>query len=105
MLFFHGFGSSRVVRHPDDSIAARLGHPHDRGRSSRNRAVDGDAGRRLLDWPADVRQLADELGLERFAILGWSGGGPYALACAWSMPDRVAAVGLISSRGATDRSA
>jgi pimeloyl-ACP methyl ester carboxylesterase len=97
IFFFHGFGSSRVVRHPDDSIAAGLG--------IRLIAVDrpgigmstGRPGRRLLDWPADVRQLADELGFDRFGIAAWSGGGPYALACAWSMAERVSVVGLISA--------
>ena len=97
VLFFHGFGSSRVVRHPDDSIAAEVG--------VRMIAVDrpgigystGRPGRRLLDWPADVEQLADALGFDRFGILGWSGGGPYALACAWSLPARVSVVGLVSA--------
>jgi pimeloyl-ACP methyl ester carboxylesterase len=41
-----------------------------------------DPDRRLLDWPADISALADELGLDRFAVVGESGGGPYALACA-----------------------
>jgi pimeloyl-ACP methyl ester carboxylesterase len=39
-------------------------------------------GRRLLDWPADIAALADALAIERFAVVGLSGGGPYALACA-----------------------
>ncbi len=53
--------------------------------------------RRLLDWPADVEQLADHLGLERFAVLGVSGGGPHAAACAYAIPHRLTRVGLISS--------
>lgn len=97
VLYFHGFGSSRIIRHPDDSIAERLG--------IRLIAVDrpgiggssGWPGRTMLDWPADVVALADALGLERFAVLGWSGGGPYALACAWALPHRVVAAGVISS--------
>ncbi len=97
ILFFHGFGSSRVVRHPDDAIAGDVG--------VRMIAVDrpgigystGLPGRRLLDWPSDVKQLVDALGIERFGILGWSGGGPYALACGWSMAHRVSAVGLVSA--------
>jgi pimeloyl-ACP methyl ester carboxylesterase len=52
--------------------------------------------RRLLDWPHDVRQLADELALDRFAVLGWSAGGPFALACAYLIPDRLQAVGIMS---------
>lgn len=96
VIYFHGFGSSRVIRHPDDSIAERLG--------VRLIAVDrpgigsssGRPGRQMLDWPADVAALADALGIERFDVLGWSGGGPYALACAWSLPGRVRRAGVIS---------
>jgi len=46
-------------------------------------------GRRILDWPADVLALADALSLDRFSVSGHSGGGPYALACAYALPDRV----------------
>jgi pimeloyl-ACP methyl ester carboxylesterase len=51
-------------------------------------------GRRLLDWPCDVAAFADAFGLERFAVLGWSGGGPYAIACAHVLGQRVSATGL-----------
>lgn len=51
-------------------------------------------GRRLLDWPQDVVAVADHLQLDRFAILGVSGGGPYALACASQLPDRLTACGV-----------
>lgn len=54
--------------------------------------------RSFLDWPADVTQAADQLGLGRFAVLGLSGGAPYALACGFALGDRVSrlaiAVGL-----------
>jgi len=53
--------------------------------------------RRLLDWPADVEQLADHLGIERFAVAGVSAGGPHAAACAYAIPQRLTRVGLISS--------
>jgi pimeloyl-ACP methyl ester carboxylesterase len=46
-------------------------------------------GRRVADAADDVNRLADALGWERFAIHGHSGGGPYALACAALLPDRV----------------
>jgi pimeloyl-ACP methyl ester carboxylesterase len=97
VLFFHGFGSSRVVRHPDDDIATELGVrliAVDRpgiGISSRQ------PNRRVTDWPADVAELLDALGIERCAIAAWSGGGPYALACGWSMPERLSVIGLISA--------
>ncbi|MEU6238195.1 alpha/beta hydrolase, partial [Kitasatospora sp. NPDC047058] len=44
---------------------------------------------------ADVRTIADELGLDRFAVLGRSGGGPHALACAALLPDRVTRVAAL----------
>ncbi len=63
---------------------------------------DFDASRTLADWPDDVAALADALGLERFAVFGLSGGGPFALACAWKMPERLSATGVISSVGPFD---
>jgi len=64
---------------------------------------DPRPGRTLLDWPADVRKLADALGLETFAVLGTSGGGPYAAACGYALPDRVSRVVLVSGLGPLDR--
>ena len=55
------------------------------------------AGRRLVDWPADVAQLTAALGIGRFAVMGWSAGGPYAAICAAKMGDRVTAGALLSS--------
>jgi pimeloyl-ACP methyl ester carboxylesterase len=54
-------------------------------------------GYHLLDWSADVLEVADQLGIERFAVEGLSAGGPYALACAYAIPQRLAACGLIST--------
>ncbi len=52
--------------------------------------------RRLLDWPDDVRQLADALGLERFAVVGFSNGGPHAAACAFRLGPRVSSTALVA---------
>jgi pimeloyl-ACP methyl ester carboxylesterase len=60
---------------------------------------DFQPGRRLLDWPDDITQLADALGFDRFAVFGMSGGGPHAAACAFALPDRVSKLGLVSSPG------
>ena len=46
----------------------------------------------LLSFAEDVRRLADGLGLDRFGVLGISGGGPPALACAFLMAERLNAV-------------
>jgi pimeloyl-ACP methyl ester carboxylesterase len=53
-------------------------------------------GRRIGDWAADVVALADQLTLDRFVVLGYSGGGPYAAACALKIPERLTRVGIVS---------
>jgi pimeloyl-ACP methyl ester carboxylesterase len=95
VLFFHGFGTTRVICPPDEA-ARQLG--------VRLIAVDRPGlglstplpGRRLLDWPDDVRQFADQLALDRFSVVGWSGGGPYALACARRLTGRIDAIAIVS---------
>ncbi len=52
---------------------------------------------RLSDWAADIALVADCLGHERFMVVGLSGGGPYALACAHELATRVVGVGLLGS--------
>jgi pimeloyl-ACP methyl ester carboxylesterase len=97
VFFFHGFGTTRVICPPDEELAVRLGlHliAVDRPGIGLSEPLPG---RRLLDWPRDVAELADLLGIGSFAVIGWSGGGPYALACGYALPERVSAVGLVSS--------
>jgi pimeloyl-ACP methyl ester carboxylesterase len=58
---------------------------------------DPKPGHGYAYWPADVSALADSLGLDRFAVLGYSLGGRYALACAALIPERLTAVGTLSA--------
>lgn len=51
--------------------------------------------RRFIDWPEDVSVLLKKLGVDRFSVLGYSMGSPYALACAYAMPEIVSGVSLI----------
>lgn len=60
-------------------------------------------GRPLGEETEDVRALADHLRIEQFDALGYSGGGPHALACAAWLPDRVRRIGLISSLAPFER--
>jgi pimeloyl-ACP methyl ester carboxylesterase len=53
--------------------------------------------RTLVDWPKDVEAIADHLGLERFGVIGLSGGGPHAMATAWGMPERVTSLVVVAS--------
>lgn len=52
---------------------------------------------RLVDWVRDLDQLIEGLALERFLVVGVSGGGPYALAVANRHPESVIAVALVAS--------
>jgi pimeloyl-ACP methyl ester carboxylesterase len=63
---------------------------------------DYQPGRRISDWPRDVLGLADGLSLDRFAVLGISGGAPYAVACAAALADRTTAVGIVGGLGRVD---
>jgi pimeloyl-ACP methyl ester carboxylesterase len=58
--------------------------------------------RRFADWPADVLQLADALGIGDFAVVGLSGGGPHAAACAAKIGRRLTATSIVSGAGPPD---
>jgi pimeloyl-ACP methyl ester carboxylesterase len=51
----------------------------------------------ILDWVDDVEECVDQLGIDRFGLIGLSGGGPYVLACAHQLPERVVAGAVIGS--------
>ena len=57
---------------------------------------------KISDLPADVAALTDHLKLKHFIALGYSGGGPFALACAAQMPERLGAVGIVSGVGPSE---
>jgi pimeloyl-ACP methyl ester carboxylesterase len=58
---------------------------------------DPAPGRTVLDFAGDLRQFADRLGLERLSVVGVSAGGPYALAAAYVLGERIDRVALCSS--------
>src|SRR5918994_1295299 len=64
---------------------------------------DPKPGRTIHGYADDIAAVADALGIERFAVLGLSGGGPYALACGARLPERVTAVGVMAGIGPLDR--
>jgi pimeloyl-ACP methyl ester carboxylesterase len=53
-------------------------------------------GRRVADAAADVAAVLDHLGAGEFVTVGWSGGGPHALACAALLPDRCRAAATLA---------
>lgn len=58
--------------------------------------------RKLLEWPTDLAALTASLQLERFALMGLSGGAPYALATVRAMPRRVTRTAIVSGIGPLD---
>ncbi len=102
VLFFHGAPGSSYIHSDMADVAARL--------NVRLIAVDRPgygasaphSARSLLSWSDDVAALTDALALPRFAIIGFSGGTPYALACAYSLPERVTKVALAGSLAPLD---
>lgn len=57
----------------------------------------------IAQWPQTVEQVADGLRIGEFAVAGWSAGGPYALACAAAMPQRVRAVATLAGMAPLER--
>ncbi|WP_051732054.1 alpha/beta fold hydrolase [Kitasatospora phosalacinea] len=89
VFLLHGTPGSRVGPAPRSAVLARM-----RVRLiSFDRPGYGEStrlpGRDVAAAAADVTVIADALGLDRFAVVGRSGGGPHALACAALLPDRV----------------
>lgn len=103
VFHFHGSGGSRLEHPVDESILTDIGvrliSPDRPGHG----LSDPQPDRTLLDWPDDIAQLADHLGIGTFSVLGWSAGGPYALACAYTLKERVRAGAIVSGFAPPDR--
>jgi pimeloyl-ACP methyl ester carboxylesterase len=92
LLWHHG---SRQTGAPIEPLLAAAAARHIRLLSYARPSYGGSTpnpGRNVASAAADVAQVADALGLARFAVMGASGGGPHALACAALMPDRISGV-------------
>jgi pimeloyl-ACP methyl ester carboxylesterase len=89
LFALHGTPGGRIGYWMDPGIYARYGLRRltvDRpgyGESTRH------AGRSVADVVPDIETIANELGIDRFAVTGGSGGGPHALAIAALLGDRV----------------
>jgi pimeloyl-ACP methyl ester carboxylesterase len=63
---------------------------------------DPHLGRSVADAAADIAAVADEVGLDRFAVVGGSGGAPHALACGALLTDRILRVGALVTPAPSD---
>jgi pimeloyl-ACP methyl ester carboxylesterase len=98
----HGTPGSRLTRHPDPTLYERHGVrmvAYDRPGYGRS---DPHIGRSVADAAADVAAIADELGFERFVVVGGSGGAPHALACGALLGDRLLRVGALVTPAPSD---
>ena len=89
LLWFPGTPSSRLWPVPDVEAARAAGVRVLVIERPGFGVSDFQPNRRVLDWPRDVAEVADALGLDSFAVAGSSGAGPYVAACAYALPDRV----------------
>ncbi len=102
LLFFHGTpgGSRQVPPDAPDLVRANgvrligLDRPGT-GRSTTHRLGS------VLDWADDVEHFIDAAGIDRFAVVGLSGGGPYVLACASHFGRRMVAGAVLGGVGPT----
>jgi pimeloyl-ACP methyl ester carboxylesterase len=96
VMYFHGWPGSRLEAELVDRAANKAGALIIAVDRPGMGGSDFQRGRRILDWADDVVALADALRVERFAVLGFSGGGPYALACAHAVPERLSAAATVA---------
>lgn len=96
LVFCHGFASSRLAGELLEAEAAQRGVrvivPDRPGHG----LSDFKRHRRVAKWTADLASLADALELGRFGVLGFSAGGPYAIAAGALLHGRVSVVGVAS---------
>ncbi|MBP6014717.1 MAG: alpha/beta hydrolase [Alphaproteobacteria bacterium] len=95
VFYFHGWPGSRLEAGFFDVPGAQMIGVDRPGYG----LSDPHPNRKLADWPRDVEQLADHLGLTKFAVIGMSGGGPYAASCAYFLKDRLTKVAIIAGLG------
>ena len=104
VFYFHGFPSSRLdweLIHDEPTVTdlgVRIIAPDRPGYG----LSDFKRGRTMLSWAEDVVDIATELKIDRFAVLGVSGGGPYAAACAYGIRDRLSRTGIVCGMGPRD---
>ncbi|MES9946130.1 MAG: alpha/beta hydrolase [Candidatus Thiodiazotropha sp.] len=104
-IYCHGFPGSRLEARLFDQPAREFNLRVIAADRNGLGLSDPKPGRQLMDWAADTEALADILELERFFLIGVSGGGPYALACAHQSRERLNGLTLVCPLGPLDQPA
>ncbi len=96
LVFHHGSPGARMLFEPFIEATVTRGLRY----VSYSRPGFGDStrqlGRSVADCSTDTANILDQLGADRFFVIGWSAGGPHALACAALLPQRVIAASTIA---------
>lgn len=97
VFLLHGTPGSRLGPRPRSLLLHRLGVQLISFDRPGYGGSDRLPGRRVADAAMDVAAIADAYGLDQFAVVGRSGGGPHALACAALLPERVSRAAVLVS--------
>ncbi len=96
IFYFHGFPGSRL----------EAGRFHEIAVVNRYRLIgidrsgmglsSTDEKRSILSWPTDIENFANLIEVDKFSIIGHSGGGPFVAACAYAIPHRLNGAAIVS---------
>ena len=101
-FYFHGYPSSR--------LEAQSIHEKAEERDIKLIAIDRPGmglsdfqhNRKIVDWSSDISELSEELNLEKFGVVSFSAGAPYALACGLEIPEKLNKIVIVSALGGVD---
>jgi pimeloyl-ACP methyl ester carboxylesterase len=99
VFYFHGFPGSRLEACLAEKEALSQGIRLISVDRPGYGLSDGKQNRMLLDWADDTVYLAEFLGIQRFSVVGVSGGGPYAAACAFKIPHLLHRIAVVCGLG------
>lgn len=103
IFYFHGFPGSRLEAGCFSKKAASLGFRLigiDRpgmGYSSINKSGT------ILSWASDIADFANNLNIDKFSIIGHSGGAPFVAACAYAIPEKLNGAAIVSGMAPLDK--
>jgi len=103
VIYFNGSGGSRLDYPNNLSMLSKIGVRLISTDRPGHGLSDPQPNRKLLDLADDISQLADQLTIDRFYVMGHSAGGPYALSCAYKLSSQINACTLVSSPAPPER--